>query len=583
MTRRSSRRRLAVSVVAVLAILAVFLVRLVDIQVVRANALDAEAQDKRSIPQTILGVRGDILAGSGVLLAHSVLRYDVTASPKTAMSSRVTPADAAARIAKITGQKPEDIVASIQNAVHANPDSDYAYIAKKVDAATFEQIRKLDIPWIYYEAHPARTYPNGAVAGNLIGFVGSQNEAQAGLEYSADSCLAATNGREVYDSSADGVRIPGSTVTTQQAVNGRDLVLTIDSDLQWFTQQTLAAYAQKFGARWGTVVVQEVKTGRLLAVADYPSVDPNNVDATASTDVSALGSRAFTAPFEPGSTFKSLTAASLLDAGLATPDSRVVAPYRFTTRDGADVNDSTLHGTMNLTLTGVLKESSNTGMSQFGLLMTPQQRYDYMLRFGLGARTEVGFGGEEAGDLNHGPAWDAQSNLATMFGQGLTVTAVQMASVYQTIGNGGVRMPASLVEGCRAADGTLTGTPPTEGRRVISQSAARSTVDMLENVATKGWLADQVRIPGYRVATKTGTAQHTDGQGGYSKSYIVSLAGLAPADDPRYVVSVSLADPVKMNTSGAAAPIFREVMTQVLKQYSVVPSGSTSPDLATSY
>jgi cell division protein FtsI (penicillin-binding protein 3) len=159
-----------------------------------------------------------------------------------------------------------------------------------------------------------------------------------------------------------------------------------------------------------------------------------------------------------------------------------------------------------------------------------------------------------------------------------------MASIYQTIGNGGVRMPVSLVEGCRAPDGTLTQTPSKDGTRVISDSAARSTVDMLENVATKGWLADQIEIPGYRLATKTGTAQHVGDDGnGYAKTFIVSLAGLAPAEDPKYVVSVTLADPVKMNTSGATAPIFREVMTQVLKQYSVVPSGTSSPDLATDY
>jgi cell division protein FtsI (penicillin-binding protein 3) len=584
MTRRSSRRRLAVSIVALVAILCVFMLRLVDIQVVHASALQAEAQDKRSIPVKILGVRGDIYDSSGVLLAHSVLRYDITASPKTAVASAVTPEDAAKKIAKITGQKPADLVAILKDAVAKNPDSDFAYLKKSVDAAAFQQIRDLKIPWIYYNSHAARTYPNGAVAGNLVGFVGAQNEAQAGIELSSNSCLAATDGSEVYDSSADGVRIPGSTVTTKQAADGSDVLLTIDSDLQWFTQQTLATYAQKYGAKWGTVVVQEVKTGRLLAVADYPTVDPNNVDATANTDVSSLGSRAFTAPFEPGSTFKSLTASSLLDAGLVTPDSHVQANYRFTTPQGADVNDSEYHGLWDLTLTGVLKESSNTGMSQFGLLMTPQQRYDYMKKFHLGERTEVGFGGEEAGDLHGGPGqWDAQTNLTTMFGQGLTTTAVQMASVYQTIANGGVRMPVSLVAGCRKADGTLADTPSTEGTRVVSQSAARSTVDMLENVATKGWLAAQVAIPGYRLATKTGTAQHADGSGGYSTSYIVSLAGIAPAEAPQYVVSVSLADPVKMNTSGAAAPIFREVMTQVLKQYSVVPSGSSSPDLATNY
>lgn len=584
MTGRRSRRRLAASAVLLLVVLGVFLVRLFDIQVVQAETLNSEAEDKRSIPQTIMGVRGDIYDSTGAVLAQSVLRYDITASPRTAVKSAVTPQEAAERIAPITGQKPEDLVGAIQAAVGKDPDSDFAYLAKGVDAAAFEKIRDLDIPWVYYQSKPARVYPNGAVGGNLVGFVGSENQAQAGIELSEDSCLAGEDGSEVYERSADGVRIPGSTVVTQAAQNGDDIVLTIDGDLQWFTQQTLATYAQRWGAAWGTVVVQEVETGRLLAVADYPTVDPNNVSATADTDVSSLGSRAFTAPFEPGSTFKTLTAASLIDAGLATPASRVAAPYRYETPDGADINDSTRHETWNLTMTGVLKESSNTGLAQLGLLMSADQRHEYMQRFGLGGRTEVGFGGEETGDLNGGPdSWDAQTNLTTMFGQGLTVTAVQMASVYQTIGNGGVRMPVSLVEGCRAVDGSLTELPPTEGTRVLSEEAARQTVDMLENVATKGWLANQIEIPGYRIATKTGTAQHADGSGGYASTYIVSLAGLAPADDPKYVVSVTLADPVKMNTSGAAAPVFREVMTQVLKQNSVVPSGTSSPDLATNF
>ncbi|WP_210505327.1 penicillin-binding protein 2 [Naasia sp. SYSU D00057] len=584
MSRRRSRRRIAASLLALLAMLGVFVVRLVDIQVVQAASLNAEAEDKRSIPQTILGERGDIFDSTGTLLARSVLRYDITASPKTAVKSGVTPEAAAIEIAKVTGQKPEDLVKVLEDAVAKDPDSDFAYLARRVDAETFQQIRDLEIPWVYYEAHAARTYPNGAVAGNLIGFVGTENQPQAGVEYSEDSCLAGQDGSEVYERSADGVRIPGSTVVTEEAVNGSDLVLTIDSDLQWFTQQTLATYAQKFGASWGTVVVEEVATGKLLAVADYPTVDPNNVAATANTDVSALGSRAFTAPFEPGSTFKTLTAASLIDAGLANPGSRVVADDTFTTPEGADVSDSESHERWNLTLTGVLKESSNTGLSQLGLLMTPQQRYEYMQRFHLGQRTEVGFGGEEPGDLNGGPdSWDAQTNLTTMFGQGLTTTAVQMASVYQTIANGGVRMPVSLVEGCRQADGTITDAAPVDGSRVISEGAADQTVAMLENVATKGWLANQIEIPGYRLATKTGTAQHADGSGGYADTYIVSLAGIAPADDPQYVVTVTLADPVKMNTSGATAPVFREVMTQVLKQYAVVPSGSSSPDLPTNY
>jgi cell division protein FtsI (penicillin-binding protein 3) len=586
-TRRNARRRLALAAALVLALVAVFVVRLVDIQVVRAESLNGQAVDKRSIPETILGSRGDIFDSTGKVLADSVLRYDITASPKTAVLSAVTPEIAGEKLAPLLGRSAEEIAASLRDAVAQDPDADYLYLAKKVDVDTFEKVRELEIPWLYYQSQPDRTYPNGAVAGNLVGYVGSANEPQAGVELSEDACLAGVDGSEVYERSEDGVRIPGSTVTTKQAENGDDLVLTIESDLQWYVQQTLAKYAQQYGAKWGVVVVQEVKTGKLIAVADYPTVDPNDVDAGLAEvpDGSSLGSRAFTAPFEPGSTFKTLTTASLLDAGLIDAGTEVVAPYRYKTADGADVNDSEYHDTLDLTTTGMLIESSNTGMSQLGLLMSPEQRYDYMLKFGLGQRTEVDFGAEASGylgddwDGDGAPDWDPQTNLASMFGQGISLSAVQIASIYQTIGNGGVRMPVSLVEGCRLPDGTMVDVPSTEGRQVVSNGAARTTVDMLENVATKGWLASKVAIPGYRVAIKTGTAQQPDGNGGYTKSYLVSMAGLAPADDPQYVVSVNLADPVNMNTSGATAPIFHDVMTQVLKEHGVVPSGSSSPDL----
>lgn len=585
----SPRPRLALSVLLIVATVAVFAGRLVDIQVVQAAALNQESLGRRSITSTVYGSRGTILDRNGVVLADSVMRYDITASPRFVKAftrpggaGQVSVEAAAAEIAALTGQQPTDVL----TALRADPAADFAYVTKLVDADVLRAVQALGIPWIYYQPHPARTYPNGAVAGNLLGFVGSDNQAQAGVELANNACLAGRNGSESYERGADGVRIPGSTVSTSAVKNGSSLLLTIDSDLQWFVQQSLSRQAEAVGARFGTVVVQEVKTGRLLAVADWPSVDPNNVGAT---PADARGSRAFTAPFEPGSTLKSLTAAALLDAGLATPNSRVVAPYRFTTPDGAAVSDSEYHPTWNLTLTGVLKESSNTGMSQLGLRMSQQQRYAYLKRFRLGTPTEVSFGAQASGDLGGtgtdgvSPNWDAQSNLATMFGQGMTATAVQMASIYQTLGNGGVRLPVSLVAGCRAADGSVTSTPSTPGTPVVSPAAARSTVDMLETMASKGWLANQIAVPGYRLATKTGTAQQPDGKGGYSSSYLVSLAGLAPADDPQYVVSVSLADPVKMNTSAATAPIFREVMTQVLKSFRVVPSGSSSPDLATNF
>ena len=583
---KSGKRRVAATIAVLFLIIGVFMVRLVDIQVVRAEALSADSVGNRSVERTIYGSRGEILDSSGVVLAGTVMRYDVALSPKNAspftrtdgdVETTVPLAQSAAEIGAIIGISGEQIEALIDNSLADNPKSDYALVAKRVDVDGYRALNALGIPWLTFQQNPGRVYPNGAVAGNLVGYVSAENEAQAGLEYSQDSCLASNNGTETYERGADGVRLPESTVTTDPAVDGNDVVTTIDSDLQWFVQQALAARAQETGAAWGNVVVQEVKTGKLVAVADYPSVDPNDVSAT--TDPEDRGSRAFTASYEPGSTFKALTAASVLDAGLATPTSQVVAPYRYLPGNGADVNDSSMHPDLPLTLTGVLIDSSNTGMSKFGERLTRDQRYDYMTKFGIGSATESGFLAEDSGILRPAADWDAQTDYATMFGQGLTTTALQISSVYQTIANGGVRMPVQLVSGCRAADGTVTDAPATEGRQVISATAARDTADILEMVHQEGYLANVWDVPGYRVAAKTGTAQMPDGEGGYTKGYLVSVSGFAPADDPQYVVSVSLADPVNMNSSAAPAPIFQEVMSQVLKKYRAVPSGAAAPDL----
>lgn len=587
---RSSKRRIAVTIAILFAVIAVFVVKLVDIQVVRADTLTADSLGNRSVDQVVYGSRGDILDANGVVLAGTVMRYDITLSPKntqefTRTSSAgkvtVTVAQAAAEVGAITGQTGDAILAIIAAALVADPDSDFAFVAKMVDVEALRAINMLDIPWIYSRANPSRVYPNGAVAGNLVGFVSDEGDAQAGLELGQDSCLANTNGTETYEKGEDGVRIPGSTVTTKKVEDGGDVITTIDSDLEWFVQQVLAKQALATGAAWGTVVVQEAKTGKLIAVADYPSVDPNNVSGTA--EPNDRGSRAFTSSFEPGSIFKALTAASVLDAGTATVNSQIVAPFRYLPANGANINDSHGHADENLTLTGVLIESSNTGMSKFGEMLSVQQRYEYMTRFGLGLATEVGFPSEDTGILHPWEEWDNQSEYATMFGQGLTTTALQMSSIYQTIANGGVRMPVQLLQGCRQADGTITNQPASTGSQVVSPEAARATTDVLEMVYQKAWLASKWNIPGYRVAAKTGTAQMPDGNGGYTNGYLVSVSGFAPADDAQYVVSVSLADPVNMNSSAASAPIFEEVMSQVLKKYRVVPSGAPAPVLPTTW
>jgi cell division protein FtsI (penicillin-binding protein 3) len=552
-------------VIAIFAIVGLFVVRLVNIQLVNAAELNAQSYDKRAQSQTTYGTRGAIVDQNGAVLANSVERYDITASPRIVLKNDNAKVVAdLARIAAITKQDP----AALMAALTADPQSDFAYLDKGITLDAFKAVDKLNIPWIYFEPRPSRTYPNGAIAGNLVGFLNTDGPG-AGLELSADKCLAATNGSATYEKAEDGTRLPGSLVTTQAPKNGGTLKLTIDRDLQWYVQQRLAQAYQALGATWATAVVIRVKDGHLMAVADYPSIDPNNVD-NAPRD--ALGSKAFSTPYEPGSTMKALTAASLIDSGAATPLSQVTAPGQLYLSDGGFIKDSFSHDPINYTLAGALVDSSNIAVSLFSQALSAQKRHDYMLAFGLNSQTEVGFNGESEGNVHPANQWDERTNLAVQFGQGMTATSVQMASIYQALGNGGVRMPVTLVEGCQQADGTVTDVPPTAGKRVVSESAAKQTIQMLEQVVTEGFASSNLQIPGYRVAAKSGTAQVADGQGGYGDATVISFAGLAPAENPEYAVVVTAGIPTSMYSSGAIATTFRDVMAQVLTTFRVTPS-----------
>jgi cell division protein FtsI (penicillin-binding protein 3) len=569
---KRSRLRISLAVVAIFAIVGVFIVRLVDIQLVQAADLNAESYDKRAQSLTTYGTRGSIVDANGAVLADSVDRYDITASPKVALSLDSAKLTAAlAKIAAITKQNPADLLA----ALNSDPGSDFAYLDKAVTLDVFKAVDKLDIGWVYFEQHPARTYPNGAIAGNLVGFLNTDGPG-AGLELSEDKCLAATNGSSTYEKAEDGTRLPGSQVTTKLPQDGGTLKLTIDRDLQFWVQQRIAQTYAALGATWATAVVIRVKDGHLMAVADYPTIDPNNVD-DAPRD--ALGSKAFSTPYEPGSTMKALTAASLIDAGVVTPTTGVTAPGQLFLSDGGFIKDSFAHDDINYTLAGALVDSSNIAISMFSKALSAQKRHDYMTAFGLNSETEVGFNGESEGDVHPADQWDERTNLAVQFGQGLTATSVQMASIYQALGNGGVRMPVTLVEGCTHPDGTVTDLPSTEGTRVVSESAAKQTLEMLEQVVTEGFAAGDLQIPGYRVAAKSGTAEVADGNGGYGDARVISFAGVAPAENPEYAVVVTAGIPTSVYSSGAIASTFRDVMAQVLTTYRVTPSTEPAVDI----
>ena len=396
-----------------------------------------------------------------------------------------------------------------------------------------------------------------------------------GVENLENECLTPIDGERTIRAGKDGVVIPGSERIVD-AVDGGSVKLTLNSDLQWYMTQMIAEEAQKQGAQGGTVTVVEVKTGKIRAAAEWPYMDPNDLNAS-SPDT--WGNRLFTHDYEPGSTFKAITAAAIMDAAGATPLSSVTASSRETFPNGAVVNDAFSHPANNYTLAGALIDSSNVALSKFGDMVSPEVRYDYLKRFGVGEPT-VGFPNEVGGILHPVGDWDNQSRYATTFGQAYTVTAPQVAGAYQAIANGGEKVDLSLVESCTKADGSVVTPDEPKREQIIKPETASNLTRMLENVAVQGGLSKDIVVPGYRITSKTGTAEVPDGNGGYKSGvYYTSMVGFAPVDDPQFVVVVTLDQPTKVVSSAATASAFQKAMTQVMKAYRVMPSSTPMDEL----
>jgi len=577
---RGPRRRTVVALGVILAVLSAFVVRLVDIQIVNADdhVSDSLSVGSLGTTTTIAGNRGSIVDANGTALASSVLVYDAQLSPSLIAEvddSKKNPptylwAEASEKIAAIIGITGEELRAAVAANLEEDPDSQYYLLKNGLSTDKYLELKELELPYIAMKSRSVRVYPNGAVAGNIVGFLNGAGEAKYGVETMANACLAPTDGERTYRRGKSGNIIPGSE-STVDAIDGGTAQLTLNSDLNWYLQQMIAEEAQRQGAASATATVVEVKTGKIRAAAEWPSVDPNNIDATPQD---YWKSQIFSKTFEPGSTFKAVTAATIIDQGVADWSTSVTADSREYFDNGAEINDPFSHPTYNYTLAGALIDSSNVALSKYGTMVAPEVRHDYL------AETSIAFPGEEPGTLHPVSEWDNQSLYTTTFGQHFTITAAQLASTYQAIANDGEKIDLSLIESCTQPDGTVADEAAPEHAQVISENTAAQVQRMLENVAVQGGLSERIEIPGYRIATKTGTAQTPDGNGGYKSGvYDVSIVGYAPAEDPEYVVVITMDEPTKVRSSAATATAFQKAMTQVLKTYRVMPSTDPMDEL----
>ena len=567
--------RLRVGLLVIAMLLSLFGARLFQLQGVDSRAYGARAQAAGLVSIELPAKRGRILDRNGVPLAQSVAGLMIVADP-----TRTTPH--AEAIAKILAERLDlDYFDLLSKLTKKNDSTRFVYVARRIPStlasSVMDEIRKHEYAGLDTRSDPLRTYPAGDVGANLVGVIGdkSSRKAQgAGLELSFDKLLAGKDGSETYEVGG-GNRIPLGDNSRVSPVNGKDLSLTIDRDVQWYSQRVLREAVQTAKAKSGSAVVMDSRTGEVLAFADYPTFNPNKPSkATAGL----LNSKGMGDVYEPGSVEKVLTAASLIDAGKVTPTTRIRVPSQLPVLDRT-IHDWFEHPTLRFTMAGVIARSSNIGTALAASQFTPQQLWTYLDKFGLGRLTDVGLPGETRGLLPRASDWSTLTRAQIAFGQGVSVNALQMASAVNAVANGGQLVSPSLVKGRETtATGDEVGTDTATRRHVVSAKAAFQTAKMMELVTTENvGTAPGAGIEGYRVAGKTGTAQEV---GGACKCYkdgglAVSFAGFAPADKPRFTVYVVVKKPgVSASGGGTAGPVFRKILSYVLQKYAVAPTGT---------
>jgi cell division protein FtsI (penicillin-binding protein 3) len=543
-----------------MAVLIIFGFRLFQLQALDAPQLAAAAAEKRTRTLILPAQRGEITDRNGAPLAITVDARDITVDQKMV----IDPVGSANALSKITGVEASVILPELVG------DRRFNYVLKKVTAEQWLKIKELQLPGIFSEKTSKRIYPSNNLAASTIGFVGGEDTGLAGLEYGFEKELAGSQGEVIVEISAGGRPLPSGIASEKKSVPGMGIRLTIDRDLQFVAEQALATRVEYAQADSGTLVAISPKTGKILAIATYPSFDANK-PGEAQDGVTV--NHALVDAYEPGSTAKVITIAGLLNENLANPNTPFTIPPVLK-RNGKTFNDHEPHGTLKLTLTGVLAKSSNIGTIQASELMGAEKFNSYLQKFGVGQSTGMQFPGESKGRLPKLEKWSGTSFPTFAFGQGYMVTAVQIASMYATIANDGIRINPSLIEGYLMPNGQYQDAALSEKTEVISPRAAQTLREMMEIVVSDEGTAPLAGIPGYRVAGKTGTAQVVDPNCKcYSKEVIASFIGMAPAENPEIVVAVSIHNPKNGRYGGQlAGPVFKEVAQYALQQLNVPPS-----------
>jgi cell division protein FtsI (penicillin-binding protein 3) len=541
--------------------------RLAVLQGVDGAAYANAAEQDRLRTYPIAALRGAVLDRDGNPFAYTVEASRVVADPTLVKN----PDRTAGALTTLLDVPKAELTTKLSQTGR------YVVLAAQVSPQTTDAIDKLGLPGISFEDDPVRLYPAGTVGGQVIGFVGRDGAGLAGIEQAFQDKLAGTPGHRRVEVGSGGNPIPSGIDESTPAIDGNTVKLTLDQDLQYVTERRLGEACKDGATTRASAVVLDVHTGHVVAMGSCPGYDPGNYSKT---DPNLLGNPLVSDVFEPGSVMKAVTLSAALEEGKATPDTLLTVNGHIDAGDRV-VTDAHDHQPIEWTVTGILAHSSNVGAIMLAREVGNEKLEQYLRAFGLGSTTGIELPGESAGILQKSADWTASRAANVPIGQGVSVTTLQMASIYQTIANNGVRIEPRIVESVTAPGGKVTAAPAPKSTRVISQATADQMAYMLEAVVGPGGTAPLGQIEGFRVAGKTGTAQRANPAcncyaGG---GYVTTFVGFAPADDPQYVVAVDLERPSSDAEGGqVAAPVFADIMRYALTADGVVPSGTPRPD-----
>ena len=553
--------------------------KLIQVQLLDGQATAEAATNSRTSKVVVSAKRGRILASNGTVLAQSVERYNIIGVPDAATS--FTPVDCGTKQAKALGYchsidgKPVGVsgaaavarllaplldMDAMELGADLNGTNQYVILKKDVTPQAKRAIDKLNLGGIVYgELSSQRVYAENTLIGALLGGVNDDGSGASGLELTLNKQLSGTDGYTVYQRGNGGEVIPGTVSKTKAAQDGSDVTLTIDSDVDWYVKRVLTEGVASSHAKWGIAVVEDALTGEILALEDSDAIQAGSSEAKASA------SRAVSQTFEPGSIGKVPALAAILQNGVHKIDDHFTVPYEYTS-EGQKFHDAVYHPDKRWTLAGILQNSSNSGMVMAAEKLTSQQRYDMLTKFGIGQATGLNLPGESRGVLGTPSSWDGRTKNTVLFGQGYTVNALQLSRVVSVIANKGVNRQQSLIKSVTDKNGKPVDMLNRSAARVLDEKIANQVRNAMESALEE--YKDVAGVNGYRVAVKSGTAEVVGSDGSLS-SIIADFAGIIPANDPRFIVTVVMQDPDGSYGGTTSGKLFAKIGEFLMQKYDV--------------